>query len=80
MVEVSLGDWGVKTRLAADLSQEIGDIPLTVSVPADVASRVCPVGADDLEQQVVVSPTRTCTAKSASPALRDAVRRTISSR
>jgi len=77
LVEVSLGDWGVKTRLASDLSRRISEIPLTISVPSDVASKVCPLDTSDLEQQGVVSPTRTCAAKTTSDELREEVRRVI---
>ncbi|MCB8837772.1 hypothetical protein [Aurantimonas sp. VKM B-3413] len=76
-VEVSLGDWAVKTQLASDLSRKISDIPLTVRVPEDVAAEVCPLGSDDLAQQATVNPTRTCAAKSLTDALKEAVRRSL---
>ncbi|NDV86850.1 hypothetical protein GTW51_09055 [Aurantimonas aggregata] len=77
LVEVSLGDWGVKTALAKDLSVGIADVPLTVAVPAALAADVCPVSGEDLEQQEVISPTRTCAAKSLTDGLRDEVRKQV---
>ncbi len=74
MVEVSLGDWGVKTALASKLDRKISDIPLTVRVPPDVAHEVCPLDQSDLDQQAVVSPRRTCAAKKMTEALEAAVR------
>ena len=76
-VEVSLGDWEVKTKLASDLSRKISDIPLTVKVSEEVAAEVCPLGSDDLAQQATVNPTRTCAAKSMTDALRQAVRHSL---
>ncbi|MBO0661127.1 hypothetical protein LQ948_00940 [Jiella sp. MQZ9-1] len=76
-VEVSLGDWTVKTAIAAKLSRKVSQIPLTVKVPPKIASEVCPQDSGDLEQQVIVSPTRTCAAKKATPALEDEVRKAI---
>ncbi|MBB4001171.1 MAG: hypothetical protein V7704_14115 [Aurantimonas endophytica] len=77
LVEVSLGDWGVKTALAKDLSMGIADVPLTISVPADMAAEVCPISDEDLEQQEVISPTRTCAAKSLTDGLRAEVRKQL---
>ncbi|NDW07215.1 hypothetical protein [Jiella pacifica] len=74
LVEVSLGDWGVKTSLASKLSRKVSEIPLTVKVPSRVAREVCPIDRGDLEQQAVVSPTRTCAAKKMTDALESAVR------
>jgi hypothetical protein len=73
LVEVSLGDWGVKTTLARELNVGIADVPLTIAVPAEVAAEVCPVSSTDLDQQEVVSPTRTCAAKSLTDGLRSEV-------
>ena len=61
-VEVSLGDWDVRTTIAKTLGAAVSDVPLTVSVETD------------LEQQAVTSPTRTCAAKSAVPELIEAVK------
>ncbi|UIJ73950.1 hypothetical protein [Aurantimonas sp. HBX-1] len=77
LVEVSLGDWGVKTALARDLAVGIADVPLTVAVPEALAAEVCPVSDEDLEQQEVISPTRTCAAKSLTDGLRDEVRKQV---
>ncbi|MCE7029823.1 hypothetical protein [Jiella avicenniae] len=74
LVEVSLGDWGVKTSLASKLSRKISDIPLTVTVSPDIAHEVCPIDRGDLDQQAVVSPRRTCAAKKTTEALESAVR------
>lgn len=74
LVEVSLGDWGVKTSLASKLSRKISEIPLTVMVSPDIAHEVCPIDRGDLDQQAVVSPTRTCAAKKMTEALESAVR------
>ena len=77
LVEVSLGDWGVKTALARELDVGIGDMPLTVAVPAEVAAEVCPISSDDLEQQEIISPTRTCAAKSLTESLRSEVQKQL---
>ena len=77
LVEVSLGDWAVKTTLAQDLGVGIAEIPLTVSVPAEVAADVCPVSSDDLEQQEIISPTRTCAAKRLTEGLRSEVEKQL---
>ncbi|MCQ0989422.1 hypothetical protein [Jiella marina] len=77
LVEVSLGDWDVKTTLADHLSRKVSEIPLTVMVSQDIASEVCPQDPSDLQQQVVVSPSRTCAAKKATSALEEEVRRAI---
>lgn len=74
LVEVSLGDWGVKTALASKLSRKISEIPLTVRVSPDIAHEVCPLDRRDLDQQAVVSPSRTCAAKKMTEALEAAVR------
>lgn len=73
-VEVSLGDWDVRTTIAKTLGAAVSDVPLTVSVEPDLASKVCPIKETDLEQQAVTSPTRTCAAKSAVPELIEAVK------
>lgn len=73
MVEVSLGDWTLKNELASQLGVKVSQIPLTVAVSADLASKACPISSDDLEQQQVISPTRTCAAKTMSNELRDEV-------
>lgn len=77
LVEVSLGDWGVKTSLARELAVSIADVPLTVAVPAALAADVCPVSDEDLEQQEVISPTRTCAAKNLTDGLREEVRKQV---
>ena len=69
LVEVSLGDWELKTAIAEKFSRKISDIPLTVKVSPEIASEVCPLDEGDLAQQVVISPTRTCAAKKTSDAL-----------
>lgn len=74
LVEVSLGDWKLKNELASDLGVTVSRIPLTVFVSPELASRACPISSDDLEQQQVISPTRTCAAKTMSDALRSEVR------
>ncbi|WP_139798308.1 hypothetical protein [Fulvimarina manganoxydans] len=78
-VEVSLGDWDVRTKIAESLNASVSDVPLTVSVEPDLASKVCPVKETDLEQQAVTSPTRTCAAKSAIPELIEAVKKDLAS-
>ncbi|MBO0903959.1 hypothetical protein [Jiella sonneratiae] len=77
LVEVSLGDWQVRTSLAAKLSRKISDIPLTVKVAPDLADAVCPLDRGALDQQVVVSPTRTCAAKKTTEALEAEVRKVV---
>lgn len=77
LVEVSLGDWSVKTSIAEKLSRKTSEIPLTVKVSPDIASDVCPLDAGDLEQQVVISPTRTCAAKKTTEALEAEVRKVV---
>ncbi len=77
LVEVSLGDWEVKTSIAEKLSRKTSQIPLTVMVSPDIASDVCPVDAGDLEQQVTISPTRTCAAKKTTEALEAEVRKVV---
>ncbi|KQT83399.1 hypothetical protein [Aurantimonas sp. Leaf443] len=77
LVRVSIGDWSVKTGLASELGVKTSALPMTVSVSPEIAARVCPLGRDDLEQQKVVSATRTCAAKSATPELREAVGRNL---
>lgn len=77
LVEVSLGDWGVKTTLANELEIGIGEVPLTVAVPAEIAAEVCPISSDDLEQQETISPTRTCAAKSLTDGLRSEVEKQL---
>ncbi|TFF21629.1 hypothetical protein E3C22_13105 [Jiella endophytica] len=77
LVEVSLGDWEVKNSIASKLSRKLSDIPLTVRVKPDIANDVCPLGRSDLDQQVAISPTRTCAAKKTSEALEAEVRKVI---
>ncbi|WAJ26403.1 hypothetical protein [Antarcticirhabdus aurantiaca] len=74
MVEVSLGDWGVKNEVASALEVGISDVPLTVVVDTNLAAEVCPIGQDDLSEQSVVAATRTCAAKTFVPALADRAR------
>ena len=76
-VEVSLGDWAVKNALARALQVKVSEVPLTVSVAPEIASAVCPLSHDDLEQQKVTSATRTCAAKRVSDELREAVRQQV---
>ncbi|MEF2553534.1 hypothetical protein VQ042_19610 [Aurantimonas sp. A2-1-M11] len=80
LVEVSLGDWNLKTALASDLGIKASEIPLTISVSPELAGKVCPVSREDLAQQEVISPTRTCAAKEMTAELRDEVRRGIADR
>ncbi|MBP0615511.1 hypothetical protein J6595_07960 [Jiella sp. KSK16Y-1] len=77
LVEVSLGDWKVKTAIADKLSRKVSDIPLTVKVSPEVAGDVCPLDRGDLDQQVVISPTRTCAAKKTSDALESEIRKVM---
>ena len=74
-VEVSLGDWDLKTALATDLGIKVSELPLTISVTPELAGKVCPISREDLAQQEVISPTRTCAAKEMTDELRDEVRR-----
>lgn len=74
LVDVSLGDWELKNELASQLKVKVSQIPLTVAVPSDIASRACPIGNDELDQQKVTSATRTCAAKQLTDELRDEVR------
>ena len=74
LVDVSLGDWALKNELASQLKVKVSQIPLTVAVPSKIASEVCPIGNDELDQQKVTSATRTCAAKQMSDELRDEVR------
>ena len=78
-VEVSLGDWEVKNALAKALQVKVSEIPLTVAVAPEIASAVCPLSHDDLEQQKATSATRTCAAKRVSDELREAVRQQVKS-
>ena len=74
-VEVSLGDWDLKNALATDLGIKVSEVPLTISVTPELAGKVCPISREDLAQQEVISPTRTCAAKEMTEELRDEVRR-----
>lgn len=74
LVDVSLGDWELKNKLASQLKVKVSQIPLTVAVTSDVASKVCPIGHDELDQQKVTSATRTCAAKQMTDELRETVR------
>ncbi len=76
-VDVSLGDWDVRTSISEQLDIAISDIPLTVSVEPDLASKICPVRESDLQQQEIVSAVRTCAAKSVNDDLLEAVRTTF---
>ena len=74
LVDVSLGDWALKNELATQLQVKVSQIPLTVAVSSDVASQVCPIGHDELDQQKVTNATRTCAAKQMTDELRETVR------
>ncbi len=74
LVDVSLGDWALKNELASQLRVKVSQIPLTVAVSSSVASQVCPIGNDELDQQKVTSATRTCAAKQMTDELREEVR------
>ncbi len=74
LVDVSLGDWTLKNELASQLQVKVSQIPLTVAVSSEVASQVCPIGHDELDQQKVTSATRTCAAKQMTDELREEVR------
>lgn len=74
MVEVSLGDWGVKNEVASALQVGLAEVPLTVVVDTGLAAEVCPISRDDLTEQSVVAATRTCAAKTYVPALADKAR------
>lgn len=76
-VDVSLGDWDVKTEISKQLDLSISDVPLTVSVEPDLASQICPVRESDLEQQEIVSAVRTCAAKSVTDDLLEAVKMSL---
>ncbi|RFC66339.1 hypothetical protein DYI37_02495 [Fulvimarina endophytica] len=73
-IDVSLGDWNVRTTIADKLSASISAIPLTVAVEPELASEVCPVREEDLEQQETVSAIRTCAAKSVNDDLVEATK------
>ncbi|MDY8110571.1 hypothetical protein U0C82_15620 [Fulvimarina sp. 2208YS6-2-32] len=74
LVDVSLGDWKVRTTLADGLSLSVSDVPLTIALPPELASEVCPIREQDLDQQETVAAVRTCAAKSVNPDLIEAVR------
>ena len=74
LVDVSLGDWKLKNELATQLQVKVSQIPLTIAVSSDVASQVCPIGHDELDQQKVTNATRTCAAKQMTDELRKTVR------
>ncbi|SKA34388.1 hypothetical protein [Consotaella salsifontis] len=76
LVRVSLGDWGVKTKLASELDIGIAEVPLTIDIDSRLAGVVCPVSRDDLQQQAVRAD-RSCAAKTVVPELLDAVTREV---
>ncbi|MER0239616.1 hypothetical protein [Fulvimarina sp. MAC8] len=78
-VDVSLGDWDVRTKISEELSVAISDLPLTIAIDPDLASEVCPVRESDLDQQETVSAVRTCAAKSVNEDLIAAVKSDLES-
>ncbi|MEN3793343.1 hypothetical protein [Fulvimarina sp. MAC3] len=77
LVDVSLGDWDVRTEISKQLDIAISDVPLTIVVEPELASEICPVRDSDLKQQQDVSAVRTCAAKSVNDDLLKAVRSSV---